>query len=79
MVKISVEELANNRKGWKNMNEKIKEQILAIRDSGVTNMFDVNRVQYEAYHSGFYELVTYLEDHKKEYAQFIMTGKTEKP
>ncbi|NLZ92322.1 MAG: DUF5049 domain-containing protein, partial [Clostridiales bacterium] len=26
------------------MTEKIKEQILAIRDSGVTNMFDVNRV-----------------------------------
>lgn len=60
------------------MNEKIKEQILAIRDSGVTNMFDVNRVQYEAYHSRFYELVTYLEDHKEEYVQFIMTGKTEK-
>lgn len=30
------------------MNEIIKEQIFSIRESGVTNMFDVNRVQYEA-------------------------------
>ena len=38
------------------MNEKIKKQILAIRDSGVTNMFDVKRVQYEANLKGFHEL-----------------------
>ena len=48
------------------MNEKIKEQILAIRDSGVTNMFDVNRVQYEANERGYYELVAYLIDNKAE-------------
>ncbi|WP_458793846.1 DUF5049 domain-containing protein [Bacillus paranthracis] len=42
------------------MNEIIKEQILSIRESGVTNMFDVNRVQYEANERGFYELVVYL-------------------
>ena len=56
------------------MTEKIKEQILAIRDSGETNMFDVKTVQYLAYHRDFYELVTYLEDHKVEYIHFIMTG-----
>ena len=27
------------------MDEKVKEQILAIRDTGLTNMFDVNVVQ----------------------------------
>ena len=27
------------------MTEKIKQQILAIRDTGLTNMFDVNMVQ----------------------------------
>jgi len=27
------------------MDEKVKEQILAIRDTGLTNMFDVNSVQ----------------------------------
>jgi len=56
------------------MNEKIKEQILAIRDSGVTNMFDVPRVQYEANVRGFYELVIYLEEHRAEYSRFILTG-----
>ena len=58
--------------------EKIKEQILKIRASGVTNMFNVNRVQYEANERGFYELVVYLEGNKKEYSQFILTGDTGK-
>ncbi len=56
------------------MKEKIKEQILAIRDSGVTNMFDLNRVQYEANQLEFYELVIFIEDEKEKYIQFIMTG-----
>ncbi len=57
------------------MNEKIKEQILSIRDSGVTNMFDLNRVQYEANQQRFYELVIFIEENKEKYVQFIMTGK----
>lgn len=56
------------------MTEKIREQILAIRDTGLTNMFDVNMVQRLAYERDFFELVTWLEDHRKEYARFIMTG-----
>ena len=56
------------------MTEQIKEQILSIRDSGETNMFDTKTVQYLAFHRGYYELVTYLEEHKKEYVHFIMTG-----
>ena len=60
------------------LSEKTKEQILAIRDSGVTNMFDINRVQYEANERGFYELVVYLEGNKKEYSRFILTGDTGK-
>ena len=56
------------------MTEKIKEQIMAIRDSGETNMFDINTVQYLAYRRDFYELVTYLEEHRKEYVHFIITG-----
>ena len=58
------------------MNETIKEQILAIRDTGLTNMFDVNEVQRLAYERDFYDLVIYLEDNRKEYVQFIMTGET---
>lgn len=56
------------------MADKVKEQILAVRDTGKTNMFDTARVQRMAYDRGFYELVLFLEEHKKEYAHFILTG-----
>ncbi len=59
------------------MTQTIKEQILAIRDTGLTNMFDVNMVQRLAFERDFYELVTYLEDHRKEYVRFILTGEEE--
>jgi len=56
------------------MTDKIREQILAIRDSGETNMLDTIHVQRMAYDRGFYELVLFLEEHKSEYARFILTG-----
>ena len=56
------------------MDEKVKEQILAIRDTGLTNMFDLPVVQHLAYERDFYELVLYLEEHRKEYVHFILTG-----
>ena len=56
------------------MDAKVKEQILAIRDTGLTNMFDLPVVQRLAYERDFYELVCWLEDHKKEYVRFILTG-----
>ena len=56
------------------MTETIKEQILAIRDTGLTNMFDVNTVQRLAYERDFYELVVYLEENREEYVHFILTG-----
>ena len=56
------------------MTKTIKEQILAVRDTGETNMFDVNAVQYIANREGYYELVVYLMDNRKEYSHFIMTG-----
>ena len=56
------------------MTEEIREQIIAIRDSGETNMFDTRIVQYIADREGYYELVVYLEEHRKEYIHFIMTG-----
>ena len=59
------------------MTEKVKEQILAIRDTGLTNMFDIPMVQWLAYARDFFELVTYLEDHRKEYVRFILTGEAE--
>jgi len=56
------------------MSETVKEQILAIRDIGLTNMFDVRTVQRIANDMKFYELVVYLEEHRREYAHFILTG-----
>jgi hypothetical protein len=56
------------------MDAKVKEQILAIRDTGLTNMFDLPVVQRLAYERDFYELVCWIEDHKKEYVRFILTG-----
>ena len=56
------------------MTNKIREQIMAIRDSGETNMLDTRTVQWIANSEGFYELVIYLEDNSREYWNFIMTG-----
>ena len=56
------------------MTEAIKDQIPAIRNTGLTNMFDVNAVQRLAYERDFYELVVYLEENRKEYVHFILTG-----
>ena len=56
------------------MTETIKKQILSIRDSGRTNMFDTNMVQYLANELGYYELVIFLEEYSKEYIRFILTG-----
>ena len=56
------------------MNEKIKEQILAIRATALTNMFDIPTVQRIAYEMDFYDLVLYLEENREEYVHFILTG-----
>lgn len=58
------------------MDAKVKEQILVIRDTGLSNMFDVTAVQRIAYEMNFYELVNYLEENRKEYVRFIITGET---
>lgn len=57
------------------MTEKIKEQILAVRETARTNMFDADMVQVIANEMKFYELVVFIEEHRKEYADFILTGK----
>ena len=56
------------------MGPKVKEQILLIRDTGLTNMFDLPMVQRLAYERGCYELVLYLEDHREEYVHYILYG-----
>ncbi len=59
------------------MTDIVREQMLAIRDSGRTNMFDTNVVQRLAYENGYYELVCYIEEHRREYVHFIITGETD--
>ncbi len=56
------------------MEDKVKKQILAIRDTGLTNMFDTRAVQRIAYDMDFYDLVIFLEEHKDKYVRFILTG-----
>jgi hypothetical protein len=56
------------------MDENIKEQILYIRSTGLTNMIDVTMVQRLADEYGFYELVIFLEENKAEYVHFILYG-----
>ena len=42
------------------MTEKIKEQLLTVRETGLTNMFDLNAVQRIAYDMDFFELVDFI-------------------
>lgn len=57
------------------MDKVVREQIMAVRDTGETNMLDSRAVQRNANREGFYEPVIYLEEHRREYASFILTGK----
>ena len=61
------------------MNEKIKEQIMAVRASGKTNMFDVPAVQRLAFESSYYELVNFIEEEKTSYVNLLLTGKFPAP
>ena len=56
------------------MTEKIKKQILSIRATGLTNMFDTNMVQRIANELQYYELVIFIEENRKAYVHFILTG-----
>jgi hypothetical protein len=59
------------------MTEQIKDQILKVRDSGLTNMFNTGAVQWIASQMGLMELVDYLEgDNIREYAHFIIIGES---
>lgn len=49
--------------------------MLAVRDTGRTNMFDTHAVQRIAYEMDFFELVLLIEERPKEYVHFILTGK----
>jgi len=50
------------------------EQLLTIRSEGKFNMFSIEDIKREALEKGFDELYELLENHKLEYAEFILTG-----
>ena len=54
--------------------KKVIEQILEIRATGLTNMFDTNMVQRIANELQYYELVIFIEEHRNAYVHFILTG-----
>lgn len=58
----------------KNNREVIKEQILAIRDSGRTNMFDQKKVMEIANEMDFYELFCFIVERPNDYSKFIISG-----
>lgn len=59
------------------MTDEIIEQIMIVRDTGLTNMFDTNHVAIIADRLNLYELVAYLtdKDNRREYCEFILSGK----
>ncbi len=56
------------------IDDKVKKQILVVRETGLTNMFDTQMVQKIAFDMEFWELVIFIEEHKDVYARFILTG-----
>ena len=56
------------------MTDKVREQILAVRDTGATNMFDVKAVFELAMQMGFHELADFIFMDTKAYGHFILTG-----
>lgn len=56
------------------MSEIVKEQIIYIRDLGVTNMFDINTVRSIAEGLDFTELVGFIDGSSQRYFNFILKG-----
>lgn len=54
--------------------DKLKEQILSVRATGITNMFDIDSVLSIARKLNYTELVTYLKQEDNHYFTFIMFG-----
>ena len=56
------------------MNEKIKNQILSIRRTGLCNMCDIQSVINLATKIGYKELIDFLNNNEEEYVNFIFFG-----
>lgn len=58
------------------MDNIIKEQIITVRDTSLTNMFDLRNVKFIAEELKLNELAAYISntDNEKEYISFIING-----
>ena len=56
------------------MTDTVRKQILLVRDTGFTNMFDTSRVLEIADMLDLEELSEWLPKNKKEYCDFILFG-----
>ena len=56
------------------VSKEVREGILAVRDTGGTNMFDVDAVKKIAYELGYEEVVDWIENHEREYVLGIFEG-----
>lgn len=56
------------------MTDKIRDQIMAIRDSGEVNMMHATEVQRLAFEQDLHELVIFIEENRAEYIRFILYG-----
>lgn len=54
--------------------EKVLKGIMAIRDSGQTNMMDRSQVMVVGDSLGFFETVCWIEENPKDYRRGIMKG-----
>lgn len=59
------------------MNEKIRQEIIKVKTTGKVNMFDSYGVQRIANEMNLFELVIFIEEHRKAYGKFILTGDVE--
>ena len=53
-------------------------QLLDIRDSGLTNMFDVDMVIKISMDRNYSELLDYIFENKSDYIHLILTGREER-
>ena len=55
------------------MSEKLKKQIIAIRDSGEVNMIDYKTVQLIAFNKQYYDLVSFIAEDENAYLRYIFS------
>lgn len=55
--------------------DRIRQQVLQIRNTGEVNMFDIEIVKRLAYYYNCHDLVDYLTTDRASYVNLILTGK----